>query len=118
MTPSSSKVWSLHRTQGDSLAEAVRHPGWGRAHAWEVARQARLRAEEAGFAGTVLMGCRFETLVEEAFWAWRRPPDGADPRARLTVPVRVARRSYQPDRDGGEPVTIDVVGDARRRWLR
>lgn len=99
---------------GSALAQALRDPGWSREDAWEVAHQTRLRAAEAGFAGTVLMGCRFETLVEEAFWAWRRPPGGADRRARKAVPAGVAQRSTQPDRGGGEPVTIDAAGDARR----
>jgi hypothetical protein len=35
-------------------------------------RGRRAAAVAAGFAGTVLMGCRFETLVDEAFWSWRR----------------------------------------------
>ncbi|HUH17452.1 MAG TPA: hypothetical protein VMM85_05850 [Methylomirabilota bacterium] len=64
---------------GSVVADALRDPGWSRAHAWEVARQARRCAAEAGFAGTVLMGCRFDTLVEEAFWEWRRPPPAGRP---------------------------------------
>jgi hypothetical protein len=49
---------------------------WSRARAWTSAREVRRQAAEVGFAGTVLMGCRFETLVEEAFWEWRRSGDG------------------------------------------
>jgi hypothetical protein len=58
---------------GPGLARVVRDPSWERRHAWAAAREARDAAAACGFAGTVLMGCRFETLAEEAFWEWRRP---------------------------------------------
>jgi len=41
-----------------------------RAEGWRAARQAARRAREAGFAGMVLMGLRFETLVGEAYDVW------------------------------------------------
>jgi len=41
-----------------------------RAEGWRAARQAARRAREAGFAGMVLMGLRFETLVGEAYDLW------------------------------------------------
>lgn len=56
---------------GPRLERRIGEEDWSREHAWATAREARARAAEAGFAGTVLMGCRFETLVEEAFWQWR-----------------------------------------------
>jgi 5,10-methylenetetrahydrofolate reductase len=37
---------------------------------WRLARQAADAAREAGFAGVVLMGLRFETVIGEAFDAW------------------------------------------------
>lgn len=61
---------------GPKLAGQLANGSWSRARAWASARDVRQRAAGAGFAGTVLMGCRFETLVEEAFWEWRRPGDG------------------------------------------
>ena len=41
-----------------------------RAEAWRVAREVSLAARDAGFAGMVLMGLRFETVVGEAYDAW------------------------------------------------
>jgi len=41
-----------------------------RAEGWRVARQAARRAREVGFAGMVLMGLKFETLVGEAYDIW------------------------------------------------
>jgi 5,10-methylenetetrahydrofolate reductase len=60
---------------GNNLAEAVRDPSWTRHQAWQVARDVRRLAAGAGFAGTVLMGCRFETLVDEAFREWSGSPE-------------------------------------------
>ena len=37
---------------------------------WRLAREAADRAREAGFAGVVLMGLRFETVIGEAHEAW------------------------------------------------
>ena len=42
-----------------------------RAEGWRVARQIADRAREIGFAGVALMGLRFETVVGEAYDAWR-----------------------------------------------
>jgi hypothetical protein len=41
-----------------------------RAEAWRLARAVAKTAREVGFAGIVLMGLRFETVVGEAFDAW------------------------------------------------
>jgi 5,10-methylenetetrahydrofolate reductase len=41
-----------------------------RAEAWRVAREVARTARAAGFAGIVLMGLRFETVVGEAYDAW------------------------------------------------
>ena len=41
-----------------------------RATGWRLAREAADCAREAGFAGVVLMGLRFETVVGEAHEAW------------------------------------------------
>ena len=76
---------------GSNLAGDVGEPGWSREHAWAAAREARTRAAEAGFAGTVLMGCRFDTLVEEAFWQWRRGSTIAASRAPRRMPLPVAK---------------------------
>lgn len=45
--------------------------GDGRAQGWAEARQVAARAAETGFAGVVLMGLKFATVVEEASQAWR-----------------------------------------------
>ena len=45
-------------------------PEGARAQAWTLAREAADCAREYGFAGIVLMGLRFETVVGEAFDAW------------------------------------------------
>jgi len=41
-----------------------------RAEGWRAAKDASLRAREAGFAGIVLMGLRFDTVVGEAYDVW------------------------------------------------
>ncbi len=41
-----------------------------RSRAWELSREAADCARELGFAGVVLMGLRFETVVGEAWDAW------------------------------------------------
>jgi 5,10-methylenetetrahydrofolate reductase len=48
-----------------------------RAHGWRVAKEAAARAREAGFAGIVLMGLRFDTVVGEAYDVWH-DSDSAD----------------------------------------
>ena len=42
----------------------------GRKLGWRAAKDAARRAREAGFAGIVLMGLRFETVVGEAYEVW------------------------------------------------
>ena len=44
--------------------------GDARAEGWRLAREAADCARESGFAGVVLMGLRFETVVGEAHEAW------------------------------------------------
>jgi hypothetical protein len=44
--------------------------GSARAEGWRLAREAADCARESGFAGMVLMGLRFETVVGEAHDAW------------------------------------------------
>ena len=44
-----------------------------RSRAWQLAREAADCARELGFAGVVLMGLRFETVVGEAWDAWGTP---------------------------------------------
>lgn len=41
-----------------------------RAEGWRAAKESARRAREAGFAGMVLMGLKFETLVGEAYDVW------------------------------------------------
>jgi methionine synthase / methylenetetrahydrofolate reductase(NADPH) len=43
-----------------------------RAAGWRAAKEAAARAREAGFAGIVLMGLRFDTVVGEAYDVWHR----------------------------------------------
>lgn len=52
------------------LAAAAPDDAAQRARAWSLAREAADCARDAGFAGIVLMGLRFETVVGEAFDAW------------------------------------------------
>ena len=51
------------RIRGQSDAEA-------RMLGWRIAKQCAARARAAGFAGVVLMGLRFETVVGEAYEVW------------------------------------------------
>ena len=44
--------------------------GESRTEGWRVAKAVALRARESGFAGIVLMGLRFETVVGEAYDVW------------------------------------------------
>ena len=48
-----------------------------RALGWQMAKEAAATSREAGFAGIVLMGLRFDTVVGEAYDVWH---DGAPPR--------------------------------------
>jgi len=43
-----------------------------RAEGWRAAKAAAVRAREAGFAGIVLMGLRFDTVVGEAYDTWHQ----------------------------------------------
>ena len=54
----------LRERLGSLSADAARTEGW------RLAREAADRARDAGFAGVVLMGLRFETVIGEAFEAW------------------------------------------------
>ena len=45
--------------------------GERRAEAWEEAMEVATQAEAVGFAGVVLMGLKFTTVVEEASQAWK-----------------------------------------------
>jgi 5,10-methylenetetrahydrofolate reductase len=53
------------RERLDGLSEAD-----ARAEGWRMAKAAAARAREVGFAGIVLMGLRFETVVGEAADVW------------------------------------------------
>jgi 5,10-methylenetetrahydrofolate reductase len=83
---------------GSELREAVSDGSWSRERAWESARATRQAAKDAGFAGTVLMGCRFATLVDEAFWQWRR--SGARPEEPAREPVVAAAGHDHPHAHG------------------
>lgn len=55
------------RSRLDSAADPLSR----REIAWEASRQVATAAEKAGAAGTVLMGLRFATVIDEAALAWR-----------------------------------------------
>jgi 5,10-methylenetetrahydrofolate reductase len=57
---------------GDELRERIGSLSQedGRALGWRLAREAADCARESGFAGVVLMGLRFETVIGEAYEAW------------------------------------------------
>ena len=57
---------------GDDLRERLGStpPEAARVEAWQLAREAADCAREVGFAGVVLMGLRFETVVGEAHDVW------------------------------------------------
>ncbi len=71
-------------------------PGDRRRFAWEQAAEVARVAEDSGFAGVVLMGLKYETVVDEAAQAWRKawrtndaerrhpapPPAGSRPQGR------------------------------------
>ena len=46
-----------------------------RAFAWESARRIAEEAAQAGCAGAILMGLRFDTIVDEAALEWRQRRD-------------------------------------------
>jgi 5,10-methylenetetrahydrofolate reductase len=57
---------------GDALRERIGSLSEeeARAEGWRCAKEAAARAREAGFAGMVLMGLRFDTVVGEAYDVW------------------------------------------------
>ena len=59
-----------------------------RREAWRIARETAARARVAGFAGVVLMGLRFETLVGEAYDAWHAEDLAPDPSVTSRAPAR------------------------------
>lgn len=58
---------------GDDLKRRLSQSGADgrRAVAWEAARDVAQEAATAGCAGAILMGCRFDTIVDEAALEWR-----------------------------------------------
>ena len=78
ITPPFTERW-VKRLEGvgaipvtDALRERMRglSEEAARAEGWRAAKEASVRAREAGFAGIVLMGLRFETVVGEAYDVW------------------------------------------------
>ena len=78
ITPPFTERW-VKRLEGvgaipvsDALREQMRglSEQEGRALGWRAAKDASLLARDAGFAGIVLMGLRFETVVGEAYDVW------------------------------------------------
>jgi len=78
ITPPFSERW-VKRLEGvgaiaitDALRERMRGLSQeaARAVGWRAAKEASERAREAGFAGIVLMGLRFDTVVGEAYDVW------------------------------------------------
>ena len=60
---------SVTRELRDRL-DAAHDPITRREIAWETSRQAAAAAQVAGAAGTILMGLRFDTVIDEAALAW------------------------------------------------
>ena len=78
ITPPFTERW-VKRLEGvgaipvtDALRERMRglSDEEARAEGWLAAKEASVRAREAGFAGIVLMGLRFDTVVGEAYDVW------------------------------------------------
>ncbi len=59
----------LLRKRLDAAANSAR-----RALAWEACREAEARARDAGCAGVILMGLKFETVLDEAAAEWGPRP--------------------------------------------
>jgi 5,10-methylenetetrahydrofolate reductase len=87
VTPPFSSAW-IHRLEGvgaipvgDPLRRRLERvpESERRREAWRIARETAGRAQAAGFAGIVLMGLRFETLVGEAHDAWHAPDLAPEP---------------------------------------
>jgi 5,10-methylenetetrahydrofolate reductase len=49
-----------------------------RAIAWDAARRIADMAHDGGAAGAILMGLRFDTIIDEATMAWRTAPAVVD----------------------------------------
>jgi 5,10-methylenetetrahydrofolate reductase len=62
----SRSVTSKLRHNLDSASDPIAR----REIAWEASRQVASAAAEAGAAGTILMGLRFDTVIDEAALAW------------------------------------------------
>jgi 5,10-methylenetetrahydrofolate reductase len=85
ITPPFSEAWvrRLERVGAIPVSDALREQlsrvpaSSARREAWRLAREAARCAREAGFAGIVLMGLRFETAVGEAYEEWHRPVEAA-----------------------------------------
>ncbi len=78
ITPPFTERW-VKRLEGvgaipvtDALRERMRGRSEeeARAEGWRAAKEASVRARAAGFAGIVLMGLRFDTVVGEAYDVW------------------------------------------------
>ncbi len=78
ITPPFTERW-VKRLEGvgaipitDALRERMRglSDEEARAEGWRAAKEASVRAREAGFAGIVLMGLRFDTVVGDAYDVW------------------------------------------------
>lgn len=54
-----------------STLDAMDNPAERREFAWETSRQTATAAQNAGASGAILMGLRFETIIDEAALAWR-----------------------------------------------
>jgi 5,10-methylenetetrahydrofolate reductase len=87
ITPPMSPAW-VKRLEGvgaipisDELRQRLAQlsPEEQRLEGWRSAKAAAARAREVGFAGIVLMGLRFETVVGEAFDIWHSTPGGERP---------------------------------------
>lgn len=61
---------------GDGLKERASElsPDVRRKFAWETVAESERRARDAGCAGVILMGLRFDSVIDEAPAAWFSPP--------------------------------------------
>jgi 5,10-methylenetetrahydrofolate reductase len=82
VSPPVSLAWvrRLERVGALPVGDAVRSrlaalgESEARAEGWRVAKEVARAARDAGFAGVVLMGLRFETVVGEAYDVWHADP--------------------------------------------
>jgi 5,10-methylenetetrahydrofolate reductase len=93
ITPPFSSAW-IHRLEGvgaipvsDRLRQRLERipDGERRMEAWRIARETAARARAAGFAGVILMGLRFETVVGEAYDRWNAPDLAPEPAPQSVV---------------------------------